>query len=100
MKTTSTTSIKIHWTFVVFLAVICFLFYYGCTNSAAPQKTDNQYFLKKIDSLHNVIIDFENQIDEERTERKKLYMQRDSLENIIDRDYIYIPTIQQLKRTK
>lgn len=97
--TTTTTSIKIHWTFVVFLAVISFLFYYGCTQNA-PQTTDNKYFIKKIDSLESCIQNYEQRAEQERIYRNDLYRKRDSLENIIVLYHIYLPSLEQLKRSK
>ena len=100
MQTQTTTSIKIHWSFLVFVAVISFVFYYGCNYQKALETTDNKHFIKKIDSLQNIIINYETQLHEERQKRLHLYAQKDSLQNIITNNAIYLPDLQRLKRTK
>ncbi len=99
MEQTTTTSIKIHWSFCVFVAVISFLFYYGCTQNA-PQTTDNKYFIKKIDSLENCIQHYEKRAEKERLYRNELHQKKDSLENILVLYGLVLPSIEELKRTR
>ena len=99
MTETTTTSIKIHWSFFVFLAVISFVFYYGCNHQNALETTDNKYFLKKIDSLENCIQNYEKQTEKERLYRNELRHQKDSLENVLVLYNVYLPSLQQLKGT-
>ncbi len=100
MTETTTTSIKIHWSFIVFLAVISFLFYYGCTQQNALETTDNKHFKRKIDSLENLTQHYENQAEKERLYRNELHHKKDSLQVLLDIHYIYMPDLQQLKRTR
>ena len=100
MTETTTTSLKIHWTFIVFIAVISFVFYYGCNYQNAPKETDNKYFIKKIDSLESCIQNYEQRAETERIYRQKLYFERDSLESILVLYGVYLPSLEQLKRTK
>lgn len=87
------------WGFGGFLAVICFLIFYGCNYQNAPQTTDNKHFLKKIDSLESCIQHYENQAEQQRIYRNELYKKKDSLENVIVLYHIYLPSLQELKRT-
>ena len=99
MTETTTTSLKIHWSFVVFVTVISFLCYYGCTHQNALQTPDNKHFIKKIDSLENQIQNYEQRAEQERIYRNELYHKKDSLENIIVLYGLYLPSLQELKRT-
>ena len=91
------------WVFVIvssfsFLALWAYLSFFAKPRDIADYQVN--YYQKKADSLQNIIINYEKELHEERQKRLHLYAQKDSLQNIITDNAIYLPDLQRLKRTK
>ena len=93
--------IRLSYVGIILLIIASIFFFYGLFFGKLPEeKTDNKYFIKKIDSLESCIQHYENQAEQERKYRNELYYKKDSLENIIVLYGLYLPSLQELKRTK
>ncbi len=96
-----TFEIRLYYAGIILLIIASIFFFYGLFFGKSPEeKTDNQYFIKKIDSLESCIQNYEQRAEQERIYRNELYHKRDSLENIIVLYGVYLPSLQELKRTK